>query len=514
MTGDPLVHVQDLWIRAGAEPILRGVGFSLAPGESLALAGASGSGKTTTALAVLGHLREGLRHTGGTVHVAGRAVLPVPMPGAPRRSDQGGGAGAGQSAGPGGRGAAARWPRRHPPGPQAPTAYLGQDPAAALNPYRRIGATLLTALASDRLPRAARREAVTRALARVGLDPALADRYPHQLSGGQQQRAALAVALARHPRLLVVDEPTSALDPAAAEEVHEALIALRRSGVALLWITHDLAAVDVAVDRVLVLADGRVAEEAPHAVLLASPTSPQATALVAAARAERPRPPAPTSAEPVLSTRGLTARYPGGPVVLDGVSLDAHPGRCLAVVGASGAGKSTLARCLAGLHPPTRGTIHLGPDRLAPDVRARTMTQRAAVQLVAQDPAGALHPRHTVHTTLARPLRLFHGMRDRDEVTDEVTRLLKLVGLPASHARRQPGELSGGERQRVALARALAARPRLLICDEATAALDAVTTREVLDLLSELTAAENLTLVLITHSRQAARYLADDLLAL
>ncbi|MGP3966735.1 ATP-binding cassette domain-containing protein [Streptomyces sp. 6N223] len=179
------------------------------------------------------------------------------------------------------------------------------------------------------------------------------------------------------------------------------------------------------------------------------------------------------------------------------MSLDAHAGRCL-----------------AGLHHPTHGTIRLGSATLTPDVRARTRDERAAIQLVAQDPAGALHPRQDVRTALSRPLRLFHGIRDRDGLAAEVTQLLKRVRLPADHATRMPGELSGGERQRVALARALAARPRLLICDEVTAALDSVTAVEILDLLADLATADGLGLVLITHSRHVTRYLADDRLRL
>ncbi|MDT0345705.1 ABC transporter ATP-binding protein [Streptomyces litchfieldiae] len=478
----PLVAVSDLWVRAGDRAVLQGVDFTLRAGESIAVAGASGSGKTTTALAVLGHLRDGLRHTAGTVRLAGRDMLPVPPPGL-----RGGLAG-----------------------------YLGQDPSASLNPYRRVSSILLTAL--GRPPRAERGDSVARLLTRVGLDPGLAGRYPHQLSGGQQQRVALASALARRPRLLVLDEPTSALDADAARDIRGELIGLRNAGVSLLWITHDLDAVADAVDRVLVFADGHVVDDAPHADLLASPVSPQARALVAATAAQRPPRPASASdtppAVPLLRVRDLTVRYPGGADVLREVSLDAYAGRCLVVVGASGAGKSTLARSLAGLHPPTRGTILLGNTALAPDIRSRTQAERAALQLVAQDPAGALHPRQDVHTALTRPLRLFHGIRGRGELTAEITRLLDMVRLPADHARRMPGELSGGERQRVALARALAARPRLLICDEVTAALDAVTGTAILELLAGLSDSHGLGIVLITHSSQVTRYLADEVLHL
>lgn len=463
-----LVEVTDLRMRAGGTTIVDGVRFTMTEGESIALVGASGSGKTTTALAVLGHLRDGVDHVGGTIRVAGQDVLPGRRP--------------------------------------TLAGYLGQDPAATLNPYRRVAAQLRTALG--------RRE-VTELLSRVALGPELADRYPHQLSGGQQQRVALAVALARGPRLLVLDEPTSALDVTSAAEVRRELLTLRASGVSLLWITHDLTAVGGgAVDRVLVLDAGRVVEDAPHERLMASPASTAATALVAAAnpakRTDKPDPEAAT----VLAVRDLVAGYPGRRPVLDGVSLDIRAGLCVAILGVSGVGKTTLARCLAGLHRPTAGTISFDGTDLAWDVRDRGRRQRAAVQLIAQDPAGALHPTQDVRTALARPLRLLRGIRDRRAQDAEIARLLAAVRLPADYARRLPRELSGGERHRVALARALAADPAVLVCDEVTAALDTVTQQAISDLLVDLCRERDLAVVLITHSATVARHMADEVVLL
>ncbi|RSM69673.1 ABC transporter ATP-binding protein [Kibdelosporangium aridum] len=467
---DELVTVADLRLHVGGVSVVDGIGFTVRAGESLALVGASGSGKTTTALAVLGHLRNGVTHTGGTVHVAGHTMLPA-------------------------SGAV-----------NGVVGYVGQDPASVLNPYRRISATLRSALGTRR------RQAVADLLERVALPPALADRYSHQLSGGQQQRVALAVALARNPRLLILDEPTSALDPTAAAEVRRELLALRANRVSLLWITHDLTAVRGAVDRVLVLDAGRVVEDAPYDRLMARPASTAAAALVAAAEpAVQQRPAHESPGDPVLEVRDLVAGYPRRPPVLSGVSLDLRPGQSLAVIGASGIGKSTFARCLAGLHHPTAGTIRLNGTALAPDVRARGRGQRAAVQFVSQDPAGALHPTQDVRTALARPLRLLRGIRDRREQDVEIARLLAAVRLPADYTRRLPRELSGGERQRVALARALAAQPAVLICDEITAALDTVTQAEILNLLAEHCRDTGLSIVLITHNLAAANHIADEI---
>jgi peptide/nickel transport system ATP-binding protein len=471
MTG-ALVSVAGLRLRAGDVPVVDGVGFTVRAGESVAVVGSSGSGKTTTALALLGHLRDGVVHAGGTIRVAGHPVLPARLP-----------------AGIAG--------------------YVGQDPASTLNPYRRVSATLLSAL--GKVSRAGRRRSAAESLGRVGLPAELADRYPHQLSGGQQQRVALAVALARCPRLLILDEPTSALDVTSAGEVRRELLVQRAAGVSLLWITHDLAAIEGAVDRVLVLDTGRIVEDAPHGQLVTSPTSAAAIALVAPVVRPLPEVPEPADSDsgPVLEIRDLVAGYPHRPPVLTGVSFEVRAGQGVAVLGRSGIGKSTLARCLAGLHHLSAGTIRLNGTALAPDVRARDRDQRAAVQLVGQDPAGALHPTQTVRTALARPLRLLHGIRDRDEQDAEIARLLDAVRLPTTHADRLSRELSGGERQRVALARALAARPAVLVCDEVTAALDTVTRTAILDLLAEHRRDTGLSVVLVTHDLAVADHVDD-----
>jgi peptide/nickel transport system ATP-binding protein len=216
------------------------------------------------------------------------------------------------------------------------------------------------------------------------------------------------------------------------------------------------------------------------------------------------------AAGPVLAGSGLTARYPGGPPVLRGVDLEVRSGEVLAVLGVSGVGKTTLARCLAGLHPPEAGAVVLDGGPLAPDVRRRNRAERAAVQLVAQNPAETLHPRQTVHTALTRPLRLLRGITNAADVRAEVGRLLEEVGLVPDQATALPAELSGGQRQRVALARALAARPRVLVCDEVTSALDTVTQAAVLELLRRLA----LTIVLITHDPAVATGVADRVLVL
>jgi peptide/nickel transport system ATP-binding protein len=475
----PLVSVDGLTITAAGRPVIDGVSLTLPPGGSLGLVGTSGSGKTTTALALLGHVRDGMTRAAGTVRVQGVSVLPHPPP----------------------------WLRGSTVG------YLPQDPGQSLNPYQRIGAALLTAI-GRRIPRPSRAVVVAELLEQAGLpgDPAFVKRFPHQLSGGQQQRVALAIALSRSPALLILDEPTTGLDAITKAGVLAELARIHAGGVAMLWVSHDLAMLSGTVSRVLVLDRGRVAEDAATEQVLSRPSSDAAIRLVQAmlrpVPGDSPGRPAP---EPVMTASGLVASHGRGTDVLNGVDITARRGECLVVLGASGVGKTTLARCLAGLHIPARGTVLADGECLHPDVRRRTREQRALVQLVAQDPADALHPCQTVHTAIARPLRVLRGIRAGETLDEKVNELLAAVHLDPGYAGRLPGELSGGERQRVALARALAAGPRVLLCDEITSALDLVTQAAVLDLLRELRRSLGLAVVLITHDLDVAASTADRL---
>ncbi|WP_262704958.1 MULTISPECIES: ABC transporter ATP-binding protein [Streptomyces] len=465
----PLVAIEGLTVDVAGRVVLDQVSITLEEGAAVGLVGASGCGKTTTALAVLGHLRDSMRRRAGTVRVRGAEVFPPPP-----------------------------WLRGRT------VAYVPQDPGHTLNPYQKVGAALLDSLATPP-PRRARRDAVVELLDRVGLpaDREFARRYPHQLSGGQQQRIALAMALSRSPSLLILDEPTTGLDMVTKAGIVDELRRAHRSGTALLWISHDVETLAHSVDRVVTMSGGRLTSDRQPAVHGRERT-PQQPGSREAVLLTAPSSLTSRGADPVLSVRGLTAGHPRAQPVLRDVDLDVEPGECVAVLGVSGTGKTTLARCLAGLHPPRSGALCLDGMPAPWDIHRRIRAQRAALQLVAQSPAEALHPRQSVRTALVRPLRLLRGVTDREQLENQINRLLLTVRLAPEHAERIPEELSGGERQRVALARALAARPRILVCDESTSALDSDTERDVLTVLEKARRDLGLAVLLITHSLDVA----------
>ncbi|MFY1632189.1 ABC transporter ATP-binding protein [Solwaraspora sp. WMMB335] len=481
----PLAAVDGLVIGpvSGGPPTVDGVQLQVAAGQVVALMGRSGSGKSTTALTLLGHVRPGLVRRAGTVRVAGHDPF-TPA------------------------GAAAVRGRR--------VAYLPQDATATLNPARRLSSQLTEAVTRAGTGAAAGRPPDVASLletVRLPTDVEFLRRYPHQISGGQAQRVAFAVALAADPDLLVLDEPTVGLDSVLARGVRDLITSLTGDRATLL-ISHDPDLVHAVSDEVLVLEAGRRALAGAAARVLAPAPSPTAQDTVAGlAGLAGSADPAGLAglAGPVLTVRHLCTRY-GRRAALAAVDLALPAGGCLAVVGPSGAGKSTLARCLVGLHPYD-GAVRLDGALLAAATRRRSPIQRRDLQLVSQDSAAALNPVETVGHALLRPLRQLRGL-DQRAARAAAAELLDRVHLPVGFADRRPGQLSGGERQRVNLARALACRPRVLICDEVTSALDVQTAGRVLAVLAELRRDLGLGVVLITHDLAAVAGWTDEIVVL
>lgn len=459
--------------------VLDAVDLTLSPGSTTAVVGASGSGKSTLALALFGRVRPGLAVTSGSVRVAGVDVLAA----APDRL---------------------RRLRREDLG------WLGQDPASALTPWRRI---------EDLIGETARAKTDPAAvLAALGLptDPDFRRRRPGQLSGGQRRRVALARAMAGDPMILVVDELTAGLDAAAVDDVVDALQSVReRRELTLLVVTHDLSVARRLADRTVVLHAGRVVETGPTGQVLTAPTSAAGRHLVTGANAltrTRPRvrsveepPPA-----PACVATGLVVPLPGPRPssgsdgrVLGPLDFRLPIGGSLALTGRSGVGKTTLARCLVGLAPAAGGRLDIRGTPVDPTASFRPPTVRRAVQLVPQHPETTLNPAVSVGTTLRRALRraAAGSPSGRGDIGDLLSDLLVRVGLEPELAERRPQSLSGGQRQRIAIARALACTPDVLICDEATTALDPPTQARVLDLLDDLRERTGVALVVVTHDR-------------
>ncbi|MGB1000694.1 MAG: ABC transporter ATP-binding protein [Prochlorococcaceae cyanobacterium] len=470
----PVLQLEDLVVAypGSADPTLDGLTLSLQRGERLALVGPSGCGKSTVARAVLGLLPEGSRSQG-------RLEL---MGSDPRRLR---------------RGALNRL-RGEAVG------LVFQDPMTRLNPLISIGDHLRDTLSAHGA-QAARAEEL---LQRVGIGPERMNSYPHQFSGGMRQRVAIALAMALQPPLVIADEPTTSLDVAVAGQVMAELTALcQEAGSALLLITHDLAMAGRWCQRMAVMQDGRLLEEASASEVLLQPQQPLTQRLVAAARQRE---------------GGATPQAPATPVVLelhqlrcwhrlggwpwqpqwlrsvDGISLRLHAGETLGIVGPSGCGKSTLCRALMGLNPVRGGEVMLQGRDLR-RLQGQDLRQaRQRLQMVFQDPLACLNPAMTVIDAVADPL-LIHGLASPGQAREQARTVLASVGLDASLAQRLPRQLSGGQQQRVAIARALVLQPAVLLCDESVSMLDAEVQAEVLQLLRQLQQQLGVAILFVTH---------------
>lgn len=461
----------------GALCIVDDVSLSLHRGEVMGLIGESGAGKSTIGLAVLGVARGGAAITGGVIALDGKDILTAGQ--AYLRDMRG---------------------RR--------VAYVAQSAAAAFNPAHRlmdqvIEASVLKGLMTK--PEARSRAVQLFAELELPNPESFGDKYPHQASGGQLQRAMTAMAMCARPDIIIFDEPTTALDVTTQIEVMRAIRkAIRLEGMAGLYISHDLAVVTQMADRVTVLRHGRMVESGPAEQVLSRPAKAYTRQLIEARNlAHEPR----QDSTALLGLSGVAASY-GKITICEQIDLSVSEGRTLAIIGESGSGKSTLGKVICGLLPPSAGSVTFAGEPLPPTMRGRTPEQLRQIQLVQQNPDTAMNPRQDIATIIGRPLSFFHGLRGAGLETATAD-LLRQVELDPKLALRRPGELSGGQKQRVCIARALAARPRIIVCDEVTSALDPLIADEVLKLLGRLQAEQGIAYVFITHDFSAVRAMAD-----
>jgi len=488
---EPLLKVRDLKIGATVYPpgekphdieIVHGVSFDLAPGKVLGLIGESGAGKSTIGLASMAYGRGGVKITGGEVWVNGRDVLKTST--GDIRKLRGG-----------------------------EVTYVSQSAAASFNPAKKIMDQVVEAAVEQK--KFSRKEAEARArelFAKLGLpDPDnIGNRYPHQVSGGQLQRCMTALALCPEPDLVVFDEPTTALDVTTQIDVLMAIKeAIADTGVAALYITHDLAVVAQVSDDIMVLRMGNTVEYGNTDQIINNPQEDYTRALVSVRSIEHEeKQPTP---EPVLSVEGITARYRGLNFdVLHNVNVDLHPGQTLAVVGESGSGKSTLARVITGLLPPRDGEITFAGRKLSPDLAHRSREDLRELQMIYQMADVAMNPRQTVGTIIGRPLEFYFGLRGAEK-RKRVVELLDEIELGEQFIDRYPAELSGGQKQRVCIARSLAAKPKMIICDEVTSALDPLVADGILKLLLDLQKIEDVAYLFITHDLATVRAISDSI---
>jgi peptide/nickel transport system ATP-binding protein len=319
-----------------------------------------------------------------------------------------------------------------------------------------------------------------------------------------------ALALCPEPDLVVFDEPTTALDVTTQIDVLKAIKeAIADTGVSALYITHDLAVVAQVSDDIMVLRHGNTVEYGSVDQIINAPKEEYTQALVSVRSIDHEeKPPTP---EPVLSVRNITARYKGTHFdVLHNVNVDLHPGQTLAIVGESGSGKSTLARVITGLLPPSDGEITFAGRTLSGALGGRSLEDLRELQMIYQMADTAMNPRQTVGTIIGRPLEFYFGMRGAEK-QKRVIELLDEIELGESYMDRYPAELSGGQKQRVCIARSLAAKPKIIICDEVTSALDPLVADGILKLLLDLQKIEDVAYLFITHDLATVRAISDNI---
>ncbi|WP_299936064.1 dipeptide ABC transporter ATP-binding protein [uncultured Pelagimonas sp.] len=490
----PLLEIDTLSASIHSKTLLDQISIQISAGEIVALTGESGSGKSMTALAVMGLLPNQVDVDGG-IRMDGQDLLTLSET---EMCDIRG----------------------------RDIGMVFQEPMTALNPVRTIGDQVAETIRVH--TKASRSDALARAaevLTRVGLpqDRFPLGRYPHELSGGQRQRVVIAMAIALRPRLLIADEPTTALDVTTQAQILDLLRDLSQTeGMAVMMITHDLAVVSDMADKIAVMKSGEIVEQAPTRQLFANMTHPYTRDLFEASR-HQANMPDPIKAPALLQVQSVSCDYPlprphpfakrpAFRAVRD-VSFELQEGERVGLVGESGCGKSTLTRAILGLSETTTGTILFDGTPVFSHGHPNPDVQRQ-VQVVFQDPYGSFNPRHRVRRLITEPFHLLPNPPTGAARDSAIAKALSDVGLSPEDADKFPHAFSGGQRQRLAIARALIIRPKLIVFDEAVSALDVRVRAQILDLMAGLCRQYGLAYLFISHDLSVVRSITDRVLVM
>ena len=486
-----LLAIQDLSLSIGDAQILYDIDLTMQPGEIVAITGESGSGKSMTALAVMGLLPQGSRPQ-GAIMLDGTDILQTSEPDLCQMR--------GNTMG-----------------------MVFQEPMTALNPVLTIGEQVAeTILIHEKTTKAEAHKRAAAMLERVGLKVA-PTRYPHELSGGQRQRVVIAMAIALRPKLLIADEPTTALDVTTQARILDLLRDLvREFDMGLLLITHDLAVVADVADQIVVMQNGRVVEAGQTQTLLTNMQHPYTKALFEASNHAVQLPESRGTTQ-LLTANHIVRDYPMprqtmfGPRpqfrALDDVSFHINQRERVGLVGESGCGKSTLTRAILGLEDVQGGEIRLEDEPVFTGKKPNLAVRRK-MQVVFQDPYSSFNPRHRIDRLITEPFHLLQDPPTGQARDDAIAKALHDVGLSTNDASKYIHEFSGGQRQRIAIARALIIEPELIIFDEAVSALDVSVRAQVLDLIADLCRKRPLAYLFISHDLSVVRTVTDRVMVM